>query len=169
MTDLYELYCTDREAALEQIEGMSRDELALEARNMILADPLPFNECVGDFSPVTDAFVYRQFLQEYGGLLERKREGKNIPDEKLAEVLARYRRAEQRRSPAGVLLTPSFHGQRCQGNGKYPDVKCQCDGCKYDAVCYQDTLPAQEWIRKKAQLPDDWNLAPEWNWKKSPL
>ncbi len=169
MTDLYELYWTDRETAIEKIKGMSEHDIGIENQNVIFADPLPLHECIGDFAPVTDAYIYRHFLQEFGSLVVRRREGEKISDKRLSEVIARYRRAEQRRSPAGVLLTPSFHGQRCQGNGKYPDVECQCDGCKYDAVCYQDMMPAQEWIQKKAQLPDDWNLAPEWNWRKPPL
>ena len=37
-----------------------------------------------------------------------------------------------------VELTPSFHGEQCQGNGKHPGIECQCDNCDHYLTCYPD-------------------------------
>ena len=38
----------------------------------------------------------------------------------------------------GILLTPSFHGANCLGNGMYPEYECCCDECDYLLECFPD-------------------------------
>lgn len=38
----------------------------------------------------------------------------------------------------GIVLTPSFHGELCQGNGEHPGVECCCDECDYYLECFPD-------------------------------
>ena len=40
--------------------------------------------------------------------------------------------------PTGTVLTPSYHGERCLGNGIHPDIKCFCDECDFYLVCFPD-------------------------------
>lgn len=37
-----------------------------------------------------------------------------------------------------VELTPSYHGESCEGNGKHDGVECQCDNCPHYLDCYPD-------------------------------
>lgn len=37
-----------------------------------------------------------------------------------------------------IELTPSFHGEDCQGNGKHPGVECFCDECDHYLACFPD-------------------------------
>lgn len=39
----------------------------------------------------------------------------------------------------GVKLTPSWHGQNCQGNGEHPGVECCCDECDHYQACFPET------------------------------
>ena len=45
--------------------------------------------------------------------------------------------------PTGVRLTPSYHGQECQGNGEHPGIECCCDACAFFLECFPeyDDLP----------------------------
>lgn len=38
----------------------------------------------------------------------------------------------------GCILTPSYHGENCLGNGEHPDVECCCDECNYYLLCFPD-------------------------------
>ena len=38
----------------------------------------------------------------------------------------------------GTVLTPSFHGEKCAGNGEYPGIECCCDECNFYLVCFPD-------------------------------
>ena len=38
----------------------------------------------------------------------------------------------------GIVLTPSFHGEQCQGNGEHPEVECCCDECDHYLACFPD-------------------------------
>ena len=38
----------------------------------------------------------------------------------------------------GTVLTPSFHGEKCLGNGDHPGVECCCDECDYYLECFPD-------------------------------
>lgn len=38
----------------------------------------------------------------------------------------------------GTVLTPSFHGEQCQGNGDHPGVECCCDECDYYLICFPE-------------------------------
>ncbi|MBQ7345017.1 MAG: hypothetical protein IJW45_03015 [Oscillospiraceae bacterium] len=38
----------------------------------------------------------------------------------------------------GIILTPSFHGIDCLGNGEHPDLECCCDECDYYLACFPD-------------------------------
>lgn len=38
----------------------------------------------------------------------------------------------------GTVLTPSWHGQECQGNGERPGVECCCDECDFYFACFPD-------------------------------
>ncbi len=40
--------------------------------------------------------------------------------------------------PTGILLTPSFHGEDCLGNGDHPEYECCCDECDYYLDCFPD-------------------------------
>lgn len=35
-------------------------------------------------------------------------------------------------------LTPSWHGQDCQGNGEHPGIECCCDECAHYLECFPD-------------------------------
>lgn len=45
----------------------------------------------------------------------------------------------------GVKLTPSWHGEDCQGNGTHPGVECCCDECDYLMICWEDYKPGRIW------------------------
>lgn len=38
----------------------------------------------------------------------------------------------------GILLTPSFHGENCLGNGEHFGYECCCDECDYYLLCFPD-------------------------------
>ena len=38
----------------------------------------------------------------------------------------------------GILLTPSFHGEKCLGNGEYTEYECCCDACDYALLCFPE-------------------------------
>jgi hypothetical protein len=35
-------------------------------------------------------------------------------------------------------LTPSYHGEKCLGNGGHPGIECCCDNCDYYLACFPD-------------------------------
>ena len=35
-------------------------------------------------------------------------------------------------------LTPSYHGEKCLGNGEHPGSPCCCDECNYYLSCFPD-------------------------------
>ena len=39
---------------------------------------------------------------------------------------------------SGVLLTPSFHGEKCAGNMNTPEHGCCCDECDFYLSCFPD-------------------------------
>ena len=41
-------------------------------------------------------------------------------------------------SATGILLTPSFHGEDCLGNGEFAGLECCCDECDYYLICFPD-------------------------------
>lgn len=45
---------------------------------------------------------------------------------------------------AGAWLTPSYHGERCVGNGKDPEVECCCDECDHFLECFSDWKERRE-------------------------
>ena len=40
--------------------------------------------------------------------------------------------------PTGTVLTPSYHGELCLGNGDHPGVECCCDECDFYLICFPD-------------------------------
>ena len=38
----------------------------------------------------------------------------------------------------GILLTPSYHGEKCLGSGDFPEQECCCDECDYFLGCFPD-------------------------------
>ena len=38
----------------------------------------------------------------------------------------------------GILLTPSYHGALCLGNGEHPGFECCCDECDFYLTCFPD-------------------------------
>lgn len=40
--------------------------------------------------------------------------------------------------PTGTILTPSFHGEYCLGNGTHPYIECCCDECDFYLECFPD-------------------------------
>jgi len=38
----------------------------------------------------------------------------------------------------GTVLSPSFHGEICAGNGERPNIACCCDECDFYLVCFPD-------------------------------
>ena len=56
------------------------------------------------------------------------------PEEALAEFKARFTP-----QPNGdPELTPSYHGEKCLGNGEHPGIPCCCDECNYYLICFPD-------------------------------
>ena len=43
------------------------------------------------------------------------------------------------------VLTPSYHGERCIGNGEDPGVECCCDECNFFLHCFP------EWDKAKTE------------------
>ena len=37
-----------------------------------------------------------------------------------------------------VTITPSYHGELCQGSGEDPAHECRCDECDYYLECFPD-------------------------------
>ncbi len=57
--------------------------------------------------------------------------------------------------PTGTILTPSFHGERCLGNGEYSDIECCCDECDFYLECFPDWMEenvAEQWLKKRPLL-----------------
>ena len=44
----------------------------------------------------------------------------------------------------GIVLTPSFHGENCFGNGTHKQYECCCDECDYYLACFPDW---REWSK----------------------
>ena len=38
----------------------------------------------------------------------------------------------------GIMLNPSYRGEECLGNGRFPDSDCCCDECDYYLVCFPE-------------------------------
>lgn len=38
----------------------------------------------------------------------------------------------------GILLTPSYHGKDCLGNGRHLGYECCCDECDYLLECFPE-------------------------------
>ena len=38
----------------------------------------------------------------------------------------------------GILLTPSYHGEKYLGSGDFPEQECCCDECDYFLGCFPD-------------------------------
>ena len=48
---------------------------------------------------------------------------------------------EELRDPAtGIILTPSWHGEKCAGSGDDDPWLCCCDECDYYLACFPDCL-----------------------------
>jgi len=45
---------------------------------------------------------------------------------------------EQYIDVTGTVLTPSFHGEKCLGNGLHPEYECCCDECEFYLICFPD-------------------------------
>lgn len=43
-----------------------------------------------------------------------------------------------------VELTPSYHGEKCLGNGEH-EIECQCDECEHYLECFPDWKPGTIW------------------------
>ena len=41
-------------------------------------------------------------------------------------------------SSTGILLTPSYHGEKCMGNGERLGYECCCDECNFYLQCIPD-------------------------------
>lgn len=41
-------------------------------------------------------------------------------------------------SGEGIILTPSFHGESCLGNGDHPGLECCCDECDFYLYCFPE-------------------------------
>ena len=51
----------------------------------------------------------------------------------------------------GIMLTPSFHGENCLGNGEHPGKECCCDECDYYLICFPDwetAISVDEFLKK---------------------
>ena len=46
---------------------------------------------------------------------------------------------------SGILLTPSYHGENCMGNGKHKGYECCCDECDYYLACFPDWQQYSTW------------------------
>lgn len=46
--------------------------------------------------------------------------------------------AEKYLDPSGTVLTPSYHGNDCLGNGEHPGIECCCDECDFYLLCFPD-------------------------------
>ena len=42
------------------------------------------------------------------------------------------------RDISGEILTPSWHGWRCNGNGKKKGHECCCDECDFFLICFKE-------------------------------
>ena len=41
----------------------------------------------------------------------------------------------------GTILTPSFQGRKCLGNGRYAGYECCCEECDYYLDCFPQFNP----------------------------
>ena len=53
----------------------------------------------------------------------------------------------------GILLTPSYHGEDCAGNGA-DGGECCCDECNYCQICYPE-LAARYWPELEGMSMDE--------------
>lgn len=54
------------------------------------------------------------------------------------EIYEQLLSPEDLTDPTGTKLTPSWHGQKCKGNGEHPGVECCCDECDFYLACFPD-------------------------------
>lgn len=54
----------------------------------------------------------------------------------------------------GVLLTPSYHGEACNGNGEHPEYECCCDECDYYMFCFPDWNAADFGLTPQKKRPE---------------
>lgn len=53
----------------------------------------------------------------------------------------------------GTVLTPSYHGKQCQGNGDHPGIECCCDECDYYLICFPEYgSPNRESIQRRSKM-----------------
>ena len=46
--------------------------------------------------------------------------------------------SERHNGESDPELTPSYHGEKCLGNGEHPGIECCCDNCDYYQACFPD-------------------------------
>lgn len=54
------------------------------------------------------------------------------------EIYEQLLSPEDLTDPTGTILTPSWHGEKCKGNGEHPGIECCCDECDYYLACFPD-------------------------------
>lgn len=53
----------------------------------------------------------------------------------------------------GILLTPSFHGEQCLGDGEHEGYECCCDECNYYLICFPGLANIFRGSLKKLAVP----------------
>ena len=52
----------------------------------------------------------------------------------------------------GTILTPSFQGQKCLGNGERSGYECCCDECDYYLKCFPQYDVKKKAIKIKCRI-----------------
>lgn len=84
--------------------------------------------------------------------LKRRRGELDTPEQQLQwKMTAEYyypvslREDEELTDPGtGILLTPSWHGENCAGNGEQ-GRECCCDECEHYLACFPETQTGRIW------------------------
>lgn len=52
-------------------------------------------------------------------------------------------------SSTGTILTPSYHGRECLGNGLWVGYECCCDECDYLPTCWPESVPLEDAVLRE--------------------
>lgn len=82
---------------------------------------------------LVDSSVSRRRCLDMFHELQRRKE--RCPD--AYRIYEELYSAEELTDPTGTKLTPSWHGEKCLGNGEH-GLECCCDECDFYLACFPD-------------------------------
>lgn len=60
------------------------------------------------------------------------------PHRPVEELLAEFKARHEPLPNGDPELTPSYHGEKCLGNGEHEGIECCCDECDHYLICFPE-------------------------------